>query len=114
MKNRNCPNCAAPLEIGEYKCPYCGTLYLDLTMIDFDNKTPFFLTIRQNGMLITQKVKPETADMTITSEPVYAMGKNGRLMSFITSTNVETNIQFTAIPMKENKIYAEMRKIEND
>lgn len=46
MKNRNCPNCGAPLELVEYKCPYCGTLYLDLTMIDFDNKTPFFLTIK--------------------------------------------------------------------
>lgn len=46
MKNRNCPSCSAPLELGEYKCPYCGVLYLDLTMIDFDNKTPFFLSIK--------------------------------------------------------------------
>ena len=114
MKNRNCPNCGAPLELGEYKCPYCGTLYLDLTMIDFDNKTPFFLTIKQNGMLITQKVKPETADMTITSESVYATGRNEKLMSFNISTNVETNIQFTAIPIGKDKVYAEMRKIEND
>ena len=114
MKNRNCPNCAAPLEFGEYKCPYCGTLYLDLTMIDFDNKTPFFLTIKQNGMLITQKVKPETADMTITSEPVYAMGKNQKMLSIISSVNAETNIQFIAIPMGKDKVYAEMRKIEDD
>ena len=114
MKNRNCPSCSAPLELGEYKCPYCGVLYLDLTMIDFDNKTPFFLSIKQNGMLITQKVRPETADMTITSEPVYATGKNGKLMSFNTSTNVETNIQFTAIPNEKNSHYIEMRKIEND
>ena len=65
-------------------------------------------------MLITQKVKPETADMTITSEPVYAIGKNGKMLSIISSINAETNIQFTAIPMRENKIYAEMRKIENE
>lgn len=66
-------------------------------------------------MLITQKVRPETADMTITSESVYATGKNGRLLSIIPSTTVETNIQFTAIPVGEdNKVYAEMRKIEND
>lgn len=36
MKNRNCPNCGAPYEINKYKCPYCGTLYLDLSMINFD------------------------------------------------------------------------------
>ena len=64
-------------------------------------------------MLITQKVKPETADMTITSEPVYATGKNGKLLSIISSTNVETNIQFTAISNEKNN-YVEMRKIEND
>ena len=46
MKGRNCPNCGSPYEVNQYKCPYCGTLYLDLTMIDFDNKTPFFLTIK--------------------------------------------------------------------
>ena len=114
MKNRNCPNCGAPLELVEYKCSYCGTLYLDLTMIDFDNKTPFFLTIKQNGMLITQKVKPETADMTITSEPVYAIGKNQKMLSIISSVNAETNIQFTAIPIGKDRVYAEMRKIEND
>ena len=112
MKNRNCPSCSAPLELGEYKCPYCGVLYLDLTMIDFDNKTPFFLTIKQNGMLITQKVRPDTADMTITSEPVYATGKNGRLLSIFPSTTVETNIQFTAIPNEKDNHYVEIRKIK--
>ena len=42
----------------EYKCPYCGTLYLDLSMIDFDNQTPLFLSIKKDGYLITQKVLP--------------------------------------------------------
>ena len=58
MENCNCPNCAAPLELGEYKCPYCGTLYLNLSMINFDKQEPFFLTIKKDGALITQKVKP--------------------------------------------------------
>jgi len=65
-------------------------------------------------MLITQKVKPETADMTITSESVYATGKNEKMFSFISSVNAETNIQFTAIPIGKDRVYAEMRKIEND
>jgi hypothetical protein len=33
-------------------------------------------------------------------------------MSFNTSTNVETNIQFTAIPNGKDNHYVEMRKIE--
>ena len=111
---KNCCNCGAPFELNQYRCNYCGTLYLDLSMIDFDKEEPFFLTIKKNGMLITQKVKPETADMYITDDTVYATGRNGqRLLSITTGIHAETNIQFTALPMDDNKIYAEMRKIND-
>ena len=112
MKNRNCPNCGAPYEINKYKCPYCGTLYLDLSMINFDEREPLFLTIKKDGMLLTQKVIPETATFESTSEDVYITGglHNNRLACFTTGINIETNIQFIAVPMsKDKKIYAEMR-----
>ena len=111
MKNRNCPNCAAPIELGNYKCSYCGTLYLDLSMIDFDNNEPFFLTIKKDNQLITQKVRPETADFTITSDTVYAQDSRGhRLVAFQGSTNIETNIQFSAMPWERNKMI-EVKKV---
>ena len=115
MKNRNCCNCGAPLELNQYRCSYCGTLHLDLTMINFDKEEPFFLSIKKDGMLITQKVKPQTADMYITNDTVYATGNYGqKLLSITTGIHAETNIQFTAIPMGKDKVYAEMRKIEDD
>ena len=102
MKNRNCPNCAAPLEIGHYKCPYCGTLYLDLTMIDFDNCTPFFLSIKQNNMIITQKVMPQTASFEHNIDEItYYGGKGNQYLSTMTNNSIETNIQFIAIPFDE-------------
>lgn len=106
MKNRNCPNCSAPLELGNYKCAYCGTLYLDLSMIDFDNNTPFFLTIKKDGYAFTQKVMPQTADMTATSNVVYASNARGRKLSvFNRGMDIETNVQFIALPIdKENGI----------
>ena len=112
---KNCPNCGGPLEIGRYNCSYCGTLYLDLSMIDFDNQQPFFLTIKKNGYLLTQKVIPQAATFESTSDTVYATGglHNTRLACFTTAISNETNIQFIAVPMNKDKnIYAEMRKSE--
>ena len=115
MKNRNCPNCGAPLELGRYNCSYCGTLYLDLSMINFDDQEPFFLTIKKNGYLLTQKVIPQTATFESTSETVYATGglHDTKLACFTTGINLETNIQFVAVPIDDKqKIYAEMRKVD--
>ena len=115
MSKTNCPNCGAPYETLQYKCPYCGTLYLDLSMINFDEKEPFFLTIKTNGMLLTQKVIPETATFESTSDTVYATGglNDTRLACFTTAIRNETNIQFVAVPMdNKQKIYAEMRKAD--
>ena len=113
MKSRNCPNCGAPYDINEYKCPYCGTLYLDLSMIDFDNQTPLFLSIKQHGTIITQKVLPQTAAFEMNEDTVYATSVHGnKLLSYPVSRNLETNIQFIAIPMKDNNL-AYMRKIND-
>ena len=112
MKNRNCPNCGAPYDINEYKCPYCGTLYLDLSMIDFDNQIPFFLSIKKNGMMITQKVLPQTAEFEMNEDTVYVTStRSNRLVSFPVHRSLETNIQFIAIPMKDNNL-AYMKKID--
>ena len=112
MKSRNCPNCGAPYDINEYKCPYCGTLYLDLSMIDFDNQTPLFLSIKQHGTIITQKVLPQTAAFEMNEDTVYATSVRGnKLVSFPVNRSLETNIQFIAIPMKDNDL-AYMKKID--
>ena len=113
MKNRNCPNCGAPLELGKYKCPYCDTLYLDLSMINFDEQEPFFLTIKKDGALITQKVMPQTASFEHIYEDVDIYGgPNNKIQSFITSNRLETNIQFIAIPFdKKGRTMCEVKYI---
>ena len=111
MKNRNCCNCGAPLELGNYRCSYCNTLYLDLSMINFDNNEPFFLTIKKDNQLITQKVRPQTAEFEVTNDTVYAQDTHGhKLIAFKNNTNVETNIQFIAVPW--NNHYMEVKKAE--
>ena len=113
MSKTNCPNCGAPLELNQYRCSYCGTLYLDLSMINFDNQEPFFLTIKQNGMIITQKVLPQTAEFEMNEDTIYATsGRGNKLISFLANKSLETNIQFVAIPMKDGDL-AYMRKIND-
>ena len=117
MSKTNCPNCGAPYETLQYKCPYCGTLYLDLSMINFDEREPFFLTIKKDGMFLTQKVMPETATFESHSDNVYMTGglNDRRLAVFTTGIRNETNIQFIAVPMnKDKKIYAEIRYANKD
>ena len=102
---KNCPNCGAPFELNEYKCSYCGTLYLDLSMINFDDRTPIFLSIKRNGYLITQKVLPQTVDFeAISDEVCMAGGRGNKFLSFIRNNTLETNIQFIAIPDEHNSL----------
>lgn len=108
---KNCPNCGAPFELNEYKCPYCGTLYLDLSMIDFDTCEPFYLFIKKEGYLITQKVKPYAASLESTCEQVFAINSNGtKLSSFISNKRLETNVQFLAIPDNNNSLCTIIKK----
>ena len=76
---------------------------------------PFFLTIKKDGYLLTQKVIPQTASFESASDTIYATGglHNTKLTCFTTAIRNETNIQFVAIPMdNKQKIYAEMRKAD--
>lgn len=115
MKNRNCPNCGAPYELSVNKCPYCGTLYYDLSMIDFDSREPIFLTIKKDGYLITQKVLPQIANLEYTQNKVYACGKgNEKLMSWVTNESIETNINFIAIPDENNHLITMRKDKDND
>lgn len=43
MSKTNCINCGAAKEVTEIKCPFCGTVYLDMTTIDFCRHTPVIL-----------------------------------------------------------------------
>lgn len=97
---RNCPNCSAPYDVSLNKCPYCGTSYFDMSAIDFRNRTPIFLKIRIDNMVITQKVVPELGSITMNYDDnddvdIDVIGR--QYASFRHSMNMNTDISFRAI-----------------
>ena len=105
-KQTNCPNCGAPYEYGLNKCPYCGTIYFNFSIIDFDSKKPIFLTIKKDNVLITQKVIPTCTSMEMTTDYIYATGREGNTkLAMIADSTLTTEISFTSIPTDNNVLF---------
>ncbi len=102
--SRNCPNCGAPLDDNYCKCPYCGTLYYDLTVLD--DGVPCYIKFRTAMGTITTYARPELKEINTWRDSVDVVDVVGhRLASYYTS--VDCNIDVTFHPMvdwsKNNK-----------
>lgn len=98
--SKNCPNCGAVYSLEEVKCPFCGTLYYDLTAIDFSEGKPVFLSTRlPNGQVITQCAIPRFESFDVAHDYTDCMDASGMVVrKFVSSTRVTTNVKFEAIP----------------
>lgn len=111
MKGKNCPNCGAAYTLEDVKCPYCGTLYYDLSAIDFTQNKPVFLKFRMPYediyVDITQCAIPKLDSMEVNNEYTVATDSFGIPMArFYTSQSAITNVQFHAVPYgKDNNLY---------
>lgn len=106
-KSKNCPNCSAPYDIEENKCPYCGTIYFDMSIIDFDNQEPFYLKIKSHGLCFTQLVVPKADDltMTISEDTTYVTnGKMNKISSFVSNKTASINVSFEAVVDKQGTL----------
>lgn len=96
-KGKNCPNCGAPYDITETKCPYCGTSYFDLASIDMSTHDPFYLKIRIGQAVIVQKVIPDLGEFISSAEEVSCYFGSNKVASFTTSKSLNTHLSFTAV-----------------
>ena len=117
MKGKNCPNCAAVYTLEDVKCPYCGTLYYDLSAIDFTQDKPVFLKFRMpfgdSNVDITQCAIPRLDTMEFKNEYADAVSSYGTVIkSFCTGKTLTTNVQFHAIPYGKDKNLFEIRMKE--
>ena len=96
---RNCMNCGAPIDVEANKCPYCDTSYFDLSSIDMGATKPFYLKIKYNGVIITQKVLPTVTMMESEEKRLSCCGGYGNetLLTLPVSRNLNTSLSFTAV-----------------
>lgn len=110
-EHKNCPNCAAPYDPALSKCPYCGTIYFDMSVIDFDHHEPFWLKIRVHGYEITQFVVPEMGEMTISHNPVCCDWFGQRKVMFSGPPDVTTDISFHAVAAPDTNKMATVTRV---
>ena len=100
--SRNCPNCGAPLDNNYCKCPYCGTLYYDLTM--FEDGVPCYVKFRTPMGVLTSLAIPNISEINVYSDQVYYTNILGDVFdSKVTSKSCDINVTFHAIEDPENK-----------
>lgn len=111
-EHKNCPNCAAPYDPALSKCPYCGTIYFDMSVIDFDHHEPFWLKIRVNGCEITQFVVPEMGNIKIEQDNTVASGRYGEpLFVAWNKPEITTDISFHAVAAPDTNIMATVTRV---
>lgn len=63
-KSTNCPNCGAPIEAE--KCPYCGTVILDFSVIQIGS--PTYVKFKVNGEYIIARILIDDFNISINHE----------------------------------------------
>lgn len=111
MEGKNCPNCGAVYTLEDIECPYCGTLYYDLSAIDFTENKPVFLKFRipygNTYADMTQCAIPMLDKVEVNYEYTDAVDCLGTVVKrFRTGQTATTNVQFHAVPYgKNNNLY---------
>ena len=99
----NCSYCGAVIEPDLHKCPYCGVQYLDISHIDFNEKTPIIFKFKigngDESTYITQCVLPRV-DFDVSRDYKEIANNDSYLLAqLITGTHIHTNLSFDSIPM---------------
>lgn len=110
MRKTNCVNCGAAIDWDANKCPYCGTQYIDFTEIDFTSAEPLVLRTKHDyhgkTVIIEQCAFPRFGTISVANDYVEARNSLGvPLLSFSSSTDVETELAFKATPFKDGSLF---------
>ena len=108
---KNCPNCGAPFDLGVDQCPFCGTIYFDLSCIDFTDSKPIFLKIKTRlppdgrPVTVTQRVLPRLEEIKVQTNTVnYQRVGAKTIRRKMLPPTVLTNITFESVEMANGDV----------
>ena len=104
---RNCPNCGTPLDENYFKCPYCGTLYYDLTALD--DSVPCFIKFNTMHGELTMFAKPELNNIDITDDSVSYYIDDTKVGEIIRGKDCDIGVVFHTMIVPGNSTLFEMK-----
>ena len=116
MNQTNCPNCGAPYDSCLTKCPYCGTNYFDLSFINMDTVSPFYIKLNKSIIYKnhvfpcnwTIRVVPSTDSVQLTTQTEYGEVKNCHnavLFHTLSRADVFLTLNFVGVPDKKGNVF---------
>lgn len=100
---KNCPNCGAVIDTEENKCPFCGTIYFDMTSIDFTEGKPVVLKLKmsngRNTEYLTMLCIPRLENLRFEEDYADISENIFGLRTIVTrNRNLFCDVSFNAIP----------------
>lgn len=89
----NCPNCGAP--ISSTQCPYCGTVFYDFAVMDFDK--PTYIRINHNGQYMVFRALARSMNVSMCPDE-YVYYADNRVYAEMPSRAMDVTIDFSVLP----------------
>lgn len=89
----NCPNCGAPIE--STQCPYCGTVFYDFTVMNFDK--PTYIRIHYNGQYMVFRALARSMNVTMHPDE-YVYYADNSAYAQMSSRAMDVTIDFSVLP----------------
>lgn len=109
MSTTNCINCGAVKELDATKCPYCGTLYFDLTALDLDHNTPVVCVFRMpsyfsNVDKVTMLARPFLESIEQDEPDEYTLYCDDHVLLRVRSPSIPLfNLQFRPVTQHDGR-----------
>lgn len=110
MSTTNCVNCGAVKEMDATQCPFCGTLYFDLTALDLEHNYPVACVFKMPGCYsniekVTMLARPFLESIEQEPMDTVDLWADNRRISYVRSQQPpHFNLRFDPVTQHDGKM----------